>query len=155
MIFFIHPGCCMSLQTLSQLIQNQLKESYPIYWVATSCSRPTMHSCPTITFWASDILSWTCLDLLTSSAGCVCLAQWHERCNSTAQRVLRRTTVVFLRCFRVSVRLLGSSKPNPLRSSCFHPCRGREGWLRGKVGGEIQTHTGPSRHIFHAKKPFR
>lgn len=55
-----------------------------------------MHSRPTITFWASDILSWTCLDLLTSCAGCVCLAKWHERCNSTAQRVfLGRTTVVF------------------------------------------------------------
>lgn len=94
--------------------------------------------------WPPDLLRWMRLPRSVT---------WEvQRYRTTC---LKKDDCSVLRCFRVSVRLLESSKPNPLPSSCFHPCRGREGWLRGKVGGEIQTHTGPSRHIFHAKKPCR
>lgn len=111
--------------------------------------------------WSIDTLSWTCLDLLTSCAGCVCccIAHSHVRCNThtrahtcvpSACLQLRDGSFFFLHFIIILIIFHSqstSASSEPLTKSSpiimFSSLQGEGGLTRRQsvcVGG-IQTHT--------------
>lgn len=116
--------------------------------------RPNTPPCPTVTsraltHWAELVLTSWPLALDASAAAAALLTCEVQRQHTRTHVCLQQRDCVFFFNYchyylpqTVQVhQLVVSPKPNPLPSSCFHLCRGREGWLRGKVGGKRYRHT--------------